>query len=155
MKRFLLDNDGNNFFKGLGHDVVAAVAEAASECHPAVTTYLVCSGAGTCYWPTRVGTVDPRADGLLAARPCHWLEGLDRPETASAKPLLLSVNHRRSREEGVDAPASIPAPIVSGEALDVTVRVPRAALPCWRAMCLVDSGGDVSSAVNSADATAY
>jgi len=67
MKRFLLDNDGSNIFHNLDEDVAGNVAEVVRECPANVTTYLLCSGAGTCYWPTRVGVVDPRARGLLAA----------------------------------------------------------------------------------------
>src|ERR1044071_7213085 len=67
MKRFLLDDDGSNFFRGMGEDVPAAVAEVVRECNPSVTTYLVCSGTGACFWPTRIGHVDPKAAGLLAA----------------------------------------------------------------------------------------
>lgn len=66
-KRFLLDNDTTNIIHRLGDDVSGAVAEAVRECPPNVTTYLLCSGAGTCYWPTEIGHVDSRAEGLLAA----------------------------------------------------------------------------------------
>ena len=67
MKRFLLDNDGSNIFHNLGDDVEAVVAETVRECPSSVSTYLLCSGAGSCYWPTKIGDVDPRAEGLLAA----------------------------------------------------------------------------------------
>lgn len=67
MRRFLLDNDGSNIFYNLGTDVTAAIMETVRECAPGVTTYLLCSGAGTCYYPTRVGDVNPRCTGLLDA----------------------------------------------------------------------------------------
>ena len=67
MKRFLLDNDGSNLLHHLGEDVESAVADLIAECPANVTTYLLCSGAGSSYWPTRIGHVDPRARGLLAA----------------------------------------------------------------------------------------
>ncbi len=67
MKRFLLDNDGSNIFHNLGEDVTATVAETVRECPSTVSTYLLCSGAGSCYWPSKVGNVDRRARGLLAA----------------------------------------------------------------------------------------
>jgi hypothetical protein len=67
MRRFLLDNDGSNLFYNLGDDPAAAVDEAVRECPASVTTYLQCSGAGSSYWPTRIGHVDPRATGLVAA----------------------------------------------------------------------------------------
>jgi len=67
MHRFLLDNDGHNFLGTLGDDVEAAVAETVRECPSQVTTYLLCSGAGTSYWPTKIGVVDPRSTGLIAA----------------------------------------------------------------------------------------
>src|SRR5690606_37343658 len=46
----------------------------------------------------------------LAARPYHWLAGLDDPASAAAKPMVLSINHQRSRL-GVDQPAQIPLTI--------------------------------------------
>jgi hypothetical protein len=67
MRRFILDNDGSNIFYNLGDDPAAAVDEAVRECPANVTTYMLCSGAGSCYWPTRIGRVDPRAIGLVAA----------------------------------------------------------------------------------------
>jgi hypothetical protein len=38
-------------------DVAGSVAETVAECPDAVTTYLLCSGAGTFYYPTKVGDV--------------------------------------------------------------------------------------------------
>jgi len=66
-RRFLLDNDGSNIFHNLTDDIEQDIAEAVQECSENVTTYLLCSGAGSYYFPTRVGTVDPRAKGLLKA----------------------------------------------------------------------------------------
>ena len=67
MKRFLLDNDTSNIVHHLEEDLTAVLEETVRECPPHVTTYLLCSGAGSCYWPTKVGHVDPRAEGLVAA----------------------------------------------------------------------------------------
>ncbi|MCC6443164.1 MAG: alpha-galactosidase [Armatimonadetes bacterium] len=65
--RFLMDNDGSNFFYAMSADTAQAVREAVAECPECVTTYLLCCGAGTYYYPTKVGTVCPHAKPLLAA----------------------------------------------------------------------------------------
>lgn len=67
MHRFLLDNDGSNVTYNLGEDVQAVIDESIRECPANVTTYLLCSGAGCAYWPTKVGHVDPRCKDLMAA----------------------------------------------------------------------------------------
>jgi len=79
----------------------------------------------------------------LAVVPYHWLNGVDDPQQAAAKPLLLSVNHKRSRVANVDLPHAIPVTIEPGETATIQMHVPAAALPAWRAMCLIESGGDV------------
>lgn len=66
-RRFILDNDGSNIFCNLGQDVAAAIAEAVQECSPEVTTYMLCSAAGTCYYPTKIGCVSQKSKELLAA----------------------------------------------------------------------------------------
>jgi hypothetical protein len=84
----------------------------------------------------------------MAATPYHWLCGLERPDTAAAKPLLLAVDHRRNRVPGVDQEARIPATMAPGRSLMVDLRVPSAALPAWRGLCLVHSHGDVTLDIN-------
>jgi hypothetical protein len=64
-RRFILDNDGGNIFGNLGKDVEAVVAGAIKECSPEVTTYMLCSAGGTCYYPTKVGCCTDQK--LLAA----------------------------------------------------------------------------------------
>jgi hypothetical protein len=102
---------------------------------------------------------DGRPDGLylfnvacwierLAARPYHWLTGLQDPKTAAAKPLLLSVNHQRSRVEGVDQPPVIPVVLAPGASATVPLHVPAGALPSWRAMGHVECGADLTLEVN-------
>ena len=66
-RRFLLDNDGSNLFNHLTDDVEQDIRDAVAECPENVTTYLLCPGAGTFYYPTRVGDVAPNAPGLLRA----------------------------------------------------------------------------------------
>lgn len=88
----------------------------------------------------------------LAARPYHWLNGLDDPKTAAAKPLLFAVNHQRSRKAGVDAPAVTPATLAPGGDVNIPMYIPKAALPAWRAMCLADCGGDMDLVVNGVPA---
>lgn len=66
-RRFLLDNDGSNIFHNMTPDIKRDIAEAIEECSDKVTTYLLCSGAGSYYFPTQVGIVDSRVKGLLKA----------------------------------------------------------------------------------------
>lgn len=57
-RRFLLDNDGSNFFcHTMTEDVNTSIGRVVGECPDVVTTYLLCAGAGTYYYPTRVGEV--------------------------------------------------------------------------------------------------
>ncbi|MFH1007484.1 MAG: hypothetical protein V1800_08285, partial [Candidatus Latescibacterota bacterium] len=84
----------------------------------------------------------------LVARPYHWLSGLENPETAAAKPLFFAVDHRRHRTAGVDQEAPIPAILAAGGRLTVDLRIPTAALPAWRGMCLVHCHGDVALDIN-------
>jgi len=64
--RFLLDNDGSNFFAHtMTDDVDASIAEEVDSCPSAVTTYLLCpNGCGKFYHPTQVGEVYPPARHL-------------------------------------------------------------------------------------------
>ncbi len=66
-KRFLLDNDGSNIFHNFSENIERDIVEAVQECSDNVTTYLLCSGAGNYYFPTKAGIVDIRAKGLLKA----------------------------------------------------------------------------------------
>lgn len=84
----------------------------------------------------------------LAARPYHWLAGLEDSATAAAKPLLVSIDHSRHRVAGVDQAGVLPVALPAGESIDLELYVPAAALPAWRAMLLTHSGGDVALAVN-------
>ncbi len=65
--RFLLDSDGSNLFAHLRPDWRRDIDEAVRECAPNVTTYMMCSGAGTTYFPTRVASIRPRYESLRAA----------------------------------------------------------------------------------------
>ncbi len=84
----------------------------------------------------------------LAARPYHWLPGLATPESAARKPLLFSLSHRLHRVPGVDLPWQLPADLDSGAELVLTLVLPQAALPAWRALFLVASGGDIVLSLN-------
>ena len=88
----------------------------------------------------------------LAARPYHWLVGLDQPRTAAAKPLLFAVEHRRHRIPGTDQPGLLPAKVAAGATLTLPLPLPKRALPAWRAMVLVHSHGDVTLTVNGVPA---
>ena len=84
----------------------------------------------------------------LAAVPYDWLNGLEAPETAARKPLLFSLSHAQNRVGGVDLPPVLPASLPAGGSIEFALHLPRAALPAERARFLVDSGGDVSFALN-------
>lgn len=71
--RFLFDNDGHNFVSALTDDLEGDIRELVDECPPEVTTYLFCPGAGTYYYPTRIGVTDQRRDKLNA----YLAEGVD------------------------------------------------------------------------------
>lgn len=71
--RFLFDNDGNNFVNSLTDDLEGDIRELVDECPPEVTTYLFCPGAGTYYYPTRIGITDPRKKRMNA----YLAEGID------------------------------------------------------------------------------
>lgn len=89
----------------------------------------------------------------LAARPYHWLAGLENPETAAAKPLLLAVDHERNRIAGIDQTYQLPAKIPAKGRLTLVLRVPAAALPAWRGICLAHSHGDVELEINGQPAS--
>jgi hypothetical protein len=79
-KRFLLDNDGTNFFlQSMTEEVEGCIAQEVSECPPHVTTYLLCAGAGTYLYPTKVGKITPVLPRFPASRHLHaaWAQGLD------------------------------------------------------------------------------
>jgi len=105
------------------------------------------------------GLYDSGADGVyvfnfpcwierLAARPYHWLTGLDSPDTASQKPLLFSVSHRTHRVPHVDLPWQLPVTIAPGKYADVFLHLPRAAFPVSRVQALMHASGDVALGVN-------
>jgi hypothetical protein len=71
--RFLFDNDGNNFVASLTDDLEGDIQELIDECPPEITTYLFCPGAGTYYYPTRIGITDPRKKRMNA----YLAEGID------------------------------------------------------------------------------
>ena len=64
--RFLVDDDGSNFFAHTMTDnVEASIAETVDACPSAVTTYLLCpNGCGKFYYPTQIGEVYPPARTL-------------------------------------------------------------------------------------------
>jgi len=72
-QRFLFDNDGNNFVVNLTDDLEGDIRELVDECPPEVTTYLFCPGAGTYYYPTRIGVTDSRKEKMNA----YLAEGID------------------------------------------------------------------------------
>lgn len=66
--RFLLDNDGTNFFvHTMTDDAERSIAKVVEACPSEVTTYLLCpNGCGKFYYPTRIGEVYAPARRLLA-----------------------------------------------------------------------------------------
>ncbi|MBI2190406.1 MAG: hypothetical protein HYU36_00305 [Planctomycetes bacterium] len=118
----------------------------------------------TCHHPESLRGVasclyDCGADGLylfnfpcwteyLAARPYHWLRGLDRPETAGVRPIQLAVSNKVHRHEITDGPGELPAVLPAAGSLDLRIYVPRSALPAGRVLFLTHSHGDIHLAVN-------
>ena len=84
----------------------------------------------------------------VVARPYDWLEGLEDPASACGKPLLFSVSLDHHRIAGVDLPAQLPAKVRAGGGAELSLYLPRRALPTWRAYLLVRSGGDIRLHVN-------
>jgi len=91
----------------------------------------------------------------LAARPYHWLQGLDEPGGVVQKPLLFSVSHRQYRLADVDLPWQLPAPLPAGGRLDLRLTLPRVVFPIWRAIISVHSSGDIAIAVNGVPAVLH
>ena len=122
----------------------------------------------TCHHPESLRGIcsslyDAGADGIyvfnfpcwtqyMGAIPYHWLHGLDDPGSAARNPLQVSVAHNRRRQTGIDGPGEIPATIPAGGVLALSLYVPKSALPAWRAILLVHSGGDLEITVNDAQA---
>jgi len=84
----------------------------------------------------------------LVARPYHWLSGLGNPRTAAVKPMLLAVEHSNHKMADIDQPWQLPMVLPSRETVDLTIYVPRIALPTRKAMILVHSHGDIMLNVN-------
>ncbi len=71
-RRLLLDQDGTCFFlQTMTQDILGSIRRAVAECSPNVTTYLVCAGAGTLLYPTRVGTMVPFVESFPGSRHLH------------------------------------------------------------------------------------
>jgi hypothetical protein len=87
MHRFLLDDDGSNFLGTLGEDWEEVVYHIADHCADEVTTYLICPGAGTWYFPTEVG--DRRYPNL---EPIY---------EAGGDPIATLIGHMRERGKEV------------------------------------------------------
>jgi hypothetical protein len=64
--RLMIDHDGHLLFSTLTTDFRADVDEEVRELPANVTTFLLCSGAGRVYYPTKVGLVDPNLKQLIA-----------------------------------------------------------------------------------------
>jgi len=63
MHRLILDNDGTNFFlQSMTDDIQGSIDHAVGMCPSSVTTYMLCAGAGTYLYPTKVGEVTPEID---------------------------------------------------------------------------------------------
>jgi hypothetical protein len=63
-RRLIIDNDGNDFCVNMTTDLDGDIEEVISFCPEEVTTYMVCPGAGTYYYPTKIGVTDPRKKRL-------------------------------------------------------------------------------------------
>lgn len=69
MHRFILDNDGSNFFlRAMSENIEECIIDAVGRCPASVTTYMLCPGAGTYLYPTRVGEVIAQTDMFPASK---------------------------------------------------------------------------------------
>ena len=64
--RLLVDHDGHGLFSTLTTHYQTDIDELVGDLPSNVTTFLLCSGAGRYYYPTKVGDVDPRLRQLNA-----------------------------------------------------------------------------------------
>ncbi len=88
----------------------------------------------------------------IAARPYHWLAGLECPESAATKPLQFSVNHARHRQP-CDGVAQLPVTLSPDGSVSLNLMLPQSTLPAWRCLLLANSHGDVKVAVNGEPAS--
>ncbi len=107
-----------------------------------------------------MGVYDQGADGLnlfnfpcwteyLADQPYEWIADLDDPVKTRCKPALytLVTNTHRSH---VDPPTPLPRPVPAGKSVDLSLRLPAAALPVSRALLLIAGGPEVGVSINGA-----
>lgn len=88
----------------------------------------------------------------MAARPYHWISGLESPGSAARKPLQFSLNHSQHRLP-CDGPAQLPATLLPNEKVSLNLPLPQAALPAWRCLLLANSHGDIEVSVNGEPAS--
>ena len=84
----------------------------------------------------------------MASPPYHWLEPLATESSATAKPLLFSVASDHNRLPGLDPAGQLPLRLPMGDRCDLTLTLPKTALPAARALLLIDAGGDFTMSVN-------
>jgi len=84
----------------------------------------------------------------VAEQPCEWITDLDDPAKLLRKPALYTLVSNHHRVGGVDLPTPLPASIGVGKGIDLSIRVPKAALPASRAKLLIASGADVQPSFN-------
>lgn len=125
-RRLLLDNDGHNLFSTLTTDFRRDIDDEVDACASSVTTYLLCSGAGRMYFPSKIGGTDPRCRQLNAeiARGHdpfgYWIERLRASGRETFASMRMNDVHNPEDEDGWNLPtvrAAHPDAIVDARAI--------------------------------------
>lgn len=106
-----------------------------------------------------LGLLSSGADGIylfnfpcwtkyMASPPYHWLPDLATSGTATTGPLLFSVIQQNNRLPGIDPPDQLPTRLTVGGRCEITLVIPRQALPALRTLLIVDGGGDFTLSFN-------
>ena len=86
----------------------------------------------------------------VAEHPYHWIADLLDPAALARRPLLYPVIIDTHRKPGIDMPVSLPAEVTPEQPAELTLHLPKAALPPARANLLIAGEGecDFSVALN-------
>ena len=102
---------------------------------------------------------DQGADGLnvfnfpcwteyLGEQPYDWIADLDDPEQLRDRPALYTLIGNYHRVPQIDQPTPLPVAVEPGEAAELVLGLPGAALPASRALLLIAVDGEVDVSVN-------
>jgi len=96
---------------------------------------------------------DQGADGLnvfnfpcwteyLGEQPYDWIADLDDPRKLARRPALYTLITDYHRVPHIDQPTPLPVVVEPGEEVELSLRLPRAALPASRALLLMAADGE-------------